>query len=87
MRNIMDYMFIIDFVGDAAATFARAKAAVEQAGGKIDGNPNAGTVSGKGVKASYMFGASTIRIVIQEKPWYAPVSMVEKRVREFFAAS
>ena len=63
----------------------RAKAAAKEAGARFEGTTLSGWFSGQGVSGEYQIDDQKIRITVHSKPWYAPWSAVEARVKEFFS--
>lgn len=63
----------------------RAKAAAQAAGAQFNGTTQSGQFSGQGVSGEYQIDGQQVRITVHSKPWYAPWSAVEARVKEFFS--
>ena len=81
--------FTATFTGTASDTVAKAKGAIEGAGGTFDGDDTAGgfTVStplGQ-VKGTYTIVAPSFTVVITDKPFLLPESAIESQVRQFLA--
>jgi hypothetical protein len=72
-------------IKDPAQAFEKAKAAINQAKGKISGNSAAGSFSGSGVEGSYAYEDGNYSITISKKPFLATESMIKKEVIKFFA--
>jgi len=58
----------------------RAMAEIRKNGGTVAGN----SFNVKGVAGKYFLHGSTLTIVINSKPWYAPESKIESELRKFF---
>lgn len=82
----MSKQFAIPMTGDPAALLARAKAAAAQGGIALEGDTEAGTFAGSGVEGAYRRDGTTMHVTIDKKPFFAPWSMVESRLRGFFGA-
>lgn len=46
-----------------------------------------GEIEQDDVKARFTYDGRTLRVSVYEKPWYAPESMVEEKLRDFIIAS
>lgn len=62
----------------------RAKATAARHNATLTGDTSSGTFAGSGVKGTYQTEGSTIHITITDKPFVAPMSMVESKIRDFF---
>ena len=61
-----------------------ARSAAEEYGATFTGDSQSGQFSHDSVEGTYKVADSTAHITITKKPWYAPWSVVESKVREFF---
>jgi len=76
-------------VGVAAATAVKAaKTAIQEVGGTVAGDDSAGDFSVSSplgdVKGNYAVATGTLTVTITDKPMFAPASMIEAKIREFF---
>ena len=65
-----------------------AKKAVQEVGGTVTGDETAGNFSVGSplgsVKGNYAVSGGTLTVTITDKPMFAPASMIEDKIREFF---
>ncbi|HQV23763.1 MAG: hypothetical protein H6996_07480 [Moraxellaceae bacterium] len=70
-------------------TLDRVKQTITSKGGTFDGNTESGEFAGVTpigkVKGKYTVNGKDIEIVITDKPFVAPMSVIEDRVRNYFA--
>jgi hypothetical protein len=83
------HKFEATFTGPANETVAKAKGAIEKAGGTFTGNDEKGdfvvkTPAGT-VKGTYAVRGQTFAVDITDKPFVVPGSMIEEQVRKFLA--
>lgn len=73
--------FSIPFNGSAEAILQKAKSSVESQGGSFTGDINAGnfnlSVFSNTITGSYTLQEQTLNIVIEEKPFLVPCSVIE----------
>lgn len=75
--------FSIDRPRDISAALARARRAIESAGGYLQGDETSGRIAVVGVEGSYEVG-SRVQISITKKPFIYPAFAVENQVRAYF---
>lgn len=85
------HSFSVDFPGAAQDIVAKAKGAIEKAGGKFLGDEKKGdftvpTPAGT-VKGIYTITAQSFAIDITDKPMLVPGGMIEDQVRKFLGKS
>ena len=76
--------FTVNFTGDPETLVQRAEVAARQNGAQFTGDANAGQFSGSGVQGRYQVSGNTITITIDQKPFFAPWSLVESQIKGFF---
>ena len=85
----MSNSFSATFTGSATDVVAKAKGAIEKAGGTFDGDDSAGvftvTTPLGAVKGTYKVVAPSFTVVITDKPFLLPASTIESQVRQFLA--
>lgn len=84
------HSFSADFTGPATDTVAKARAAIEKAGGKFNGDDKKGdftvpTPAGT-VKGTYAVTGQAFGVEITDKPFILPGSTIEGQVRKFLLA-
>lgn len=84
-----NYTFTATFTGSASATVAKARGAIEGAGGTFTGDDAQGkfvvsTPMGD-VKGNYTVSAQSFTVEITQKPFLLPGSTIETNVRGFLA--
>jgi len=81
------HSFSVDFPGAAQDIVAKAKGAIEKAGGKFLGDEKKGDFSvptpAGTVKGIYTITAQKFAIDITDKPFVVPGSAIESQVRKF----
>lgn len=62
-------------------------ALIQREGGDVNVNGSNGSVSISGVEARFSFDQDSdiLTVAIDDKPWLASDSMIEGKIREFFA--
>ncbi len=81
----MSKSFDIPLTGDAGALVAKAEETARQAGAEFSGDTSSGRFAASGVEGQYTVKGDTITVTITKKPMVAPWSLVEQKVRSFFA--
>lgn len=83
------HSFSAEFTGSAQDTTAKAKAAIEKAGGVLQGDHSNGDFSvptpAGTVKGNYTITGQQFAVVITDKPFIVPGSVIEGQVRKFLA--
>lgn len=76
-----DCNFNISFTSPAQEVYEKAKKTVESQGGTFTGDLNAGNFSisvfGNDISGSYTVEGNNMNILIEEKPFLVPCSMIE----------
>jgi hypothetical protein len=73
-------------VKDANSAFNKVKREIKRSGGTITGTVTKGEFQGAGVRGYFnKVGSNSFQITITDKPFFAPGSMVENKIRAFFA--
>jgi len=80
----MSKTFTIEANEPIESLLERAKATAAKHSATLAGDAKKGTFSGSGVKGTYETEGSTIHITITDKPFVAPMSLVESKIRDFF---
>lgn len=81
----MSQSFSIKLNSDPAAVFAKFQATAAKNDVSCSGNQNAGQFSGSGIQGSYSLVGNELTVTIDKKPMLIPWSVVESKVRAFFA--
>jgi hypothetical protein len=76
--------FAVKLTGSPEALVEKAKKAAAENSAAFSGDTQAGSFSAGGVEGSYKISGDVVAVTISKKPFYAPWSMVESYVREFF---
>ena len=63
----------------------RAKDEAGKSGATVTGDTSSGKFSGSGVEGTYKVVGDSVEITIEKKPFIVPMSLVESKVRKFFA--
>jgi hypothetical protein len=84
------HSFSAQFTGPATDTVAKARGAIEKAGGTFTGDDSKGdfvvaTPAGK-VKGNYAVTGQSFAVNITDKPFIVPGSAIEAQVRKFLNA-
>jgi hypothetical protein len=81
------HSFSVDFSGSAQDVVAKAKGAIEKAGGKFSGDEKKGDFSvptpAGTVKGLYNIAGQKFAVDITDKPFIVPGSAIENQVRKF----
>jgi hypothetical protein len=82
--------FTVASNGDLTATLERVEKTITSKGGSFTGNTTQGQFSGVtpvgNVKGKYTVNANKdIEITITDKPFIAPMSIIENKIRDYFA--
>lgn len=81
----MAHSFTIKLTGkDLVNEVAKIKSGLITGGGKFEGDICSGKFSGSGVSGYYITTGDTIEITITKKPFIAPMSLVENKIRSYF---
>ncbi len=80
----MSHNFTINLTGSVTEALDKARHTITGSGGELTGDTSSGTFVGSGVFGSYQITGSTVTITINKKPFIAPMSLIESKVREFF---
>ena len=80
----MSKTFTIEAHEPIETLLERARSTAEKHNATFTGDTTKGDFAGSGVKGTYETNGSTIHITITDKPFMAPMSMVESKIREFF---
>lgn len=71
------------------ATLDRVKTTISNKGGQFTGDTNNGQFSGNtpvgAVKGKYVVKNGSLEITITDKPFLAPMSIIEDKIRNYFA--
>ena len=76
--------FEVKLTSSPEALVEKAKKAAAENNAAFSGDTQAGSFSGGGVEGSSRINGDVIAVTISKKPFYAPWSVVESYVREFF---
>lgn len=81
--------FMIPFTGKANDVLSRAKSAIQNQGGTLEGDASAGnfdvSVFGNTINGTYSITGSDLDIVIQSKPFLIPCSSIESFLKNKIA--
>jgi hypothetical protein len=82
--------FTVASNGDLTATLERVEKTITSKGGSFTGNTTQGQFSGVtpvgNVKGKYTVNANKdIEITITDKPFIAPMAIIENKIRDYFA--
>jgi len=81
-----NHNFVASFSGDADSLFGKLNAALQEHGGSVEGDKNAGTIRVSSplgaVEGTYEVGGKTIRIELTRKPFLVPASKIEELLRQ-----
>lgn len=81
----MSRSFSIKIQEDPGALVARAEKLARKAGAEFKGDAHSGSFAGSGVEGQYAVEEDIITVTITRKPMIAPWSLVENKVKGFFA--
>lgn len=62
----------------------KAKAAAEKEGASFEGDTTEGKFSAMGVVGSYRITGDVVDVDISERPFFAPLSIVESKIKSLF---
>jgi len=84
------HTFTIMPAGEISVLVRRVESAITSAGGSFNGNEEGGSFFGKTplgfIKAQYYCTeANEIQVTIVDKPFFVPYSVIESKMREYFA--
>ena len=77
-------IFTINKPSDITTTLAKVSRTIKNNGGNFLGNENFGRFSGNGVEGQYNIMGEHIKVSIIKKPFFAPDSLIEKKISEYF---
>ena len=77
--------FIIAFSGSPQGRVHHAQAEAHKAGALFQGDETSGRFQGNGIAGEYRIEGGMVTVTITSKPFYAPWSLIESRLRSFFA--
>lgn len=83
----MSHSFQITLSQDPATVVESVRKLLTESGSEFSGDSSSGSFSGSGVKGLYHVTGSVVTITITKKPFMAPMSLVESKVREYFKTS
>lgn len=66
-------------------SLSNVKSEMLKAGHKFNGDSSKGSFSGGGVEGDYQIAGNTVTVNITKKPFVAPKSLIEKKIKEYFA--
>lgn len=72
-------------VANVEQSLAKVKSEMLKAGHKFNGDSAKGSFAGGGVEGDYTIDGNTVTVNITKKPFVAPKSLVERKIREYFA--
>ncbi len=81
----MSNKFTVKLTCPAPEALDKARCAISESGGILTGDTSNGSFSGSGVMGSYHISGDEATITITKKPFIAPMSLIESKVREFFS--
>ena len=80
----MARLFQVKLTDSPEALVAKARKVAAESNATFTGDVQTGKFSGSGVEGSYKITGDIVAVTISTKPFYAPWSVVEAQVREFF---
>ncbi len=80
----MSESFSFQITGTAAEAVEKARIAAEKEGAEFEGDVTAGRFSALGVVGSYSISGDTVEVAISERPFFAPLSLVESKIKSLF---
>jgi hypothetical protein len=84
----MSNSFSVTVPGSIDTAIAMAKTAITTEGGSFMGDNQSGQFTGTSpigdVKGNYTVAGNVVNITITEKPFLAPMSLIEQKIRDFF---
>lgn len=85
----MAHKFTVTPKDDLSATLKRVETTITTKGGSFSGDTDRGNFSGVTpvgmVKGTYAVNGSDIQITITDKPFIAPLSIIEHKIRDYFS--
>ena len=66
-------------------SLAKVKSEMLKAGHKFNGDSSKGEFAGGGVEGEYSIDGNTVTVSVTKKPFVAPKSLIEKKIKEYFA--
>lgn len=72
-------------VANVEQSLTKVKSQMTNAGHKFNGDSVKGAFAGGGVEGEYSIEGNTVTVNITKKPFVAPKSLVEKKIKEYFA--
>jgi len=81
----MSKAFEVKLTSDPDEVIAKAKVAARENGVKFEGDSQMGHFSGHGIEGSYLILDDTLAIKISKKPLIMPWSLIETKLRKYFA--
>ncbi len=63
----------------------KARIEAEKEGADFQGDATGGRFSALGVVGSYQISGDTVEVTILERPFFAPLSLVESKIKSLFA--
>lgn len=81
----MEKYFTFNITIEPAGLVAKAKKAAEESGATFSGDSKKGRFQGKGIAGKYTIEGETVGVTITQKSFLAPWSLIETKVKEFFA--
>ncbi len=80
----MPESFSFKIKNSPAEAVERARAAAEKEGATFQGDVEGGSFSALGVVGSYTISGDTVEVAISERPFFAPLSIVESKIKSLF---
>jgi hypothetical protein len=74
----------IKISGEARRMLEKAMAAAPGAGIQLNGDHTRGNFSGHGIEGHYSACDDALTVTVTDMPFFAPASLVEAKIREFF---
>lgn len=72
-------------VANVDQSLSKVKSEMLKAGYKFSGDSSKGSFAGGGVEGDYQIAGNTVTVNITKKPFVAPKSLIEKKIKEYFA--
>lgn len=80
----MSHSFQITLSQDPASAVEKVRKLLTESGSEFTGDSSSGSFAGSGVKGLYHVSGQVVTITILKKPFVAPMSLVESKVRAYF---
>ena len=77
--------FKLEIKTSAEEMLKKAKDEAGKSWASVTGETSSGKFSGSGVEGTYKIVGNSVEITIEKKPFIAPMSLVESKVRKFFS--